>query len=65
MGFAKQSDLDKIARELEELRFHLASGTRAPSTSKKSNGATKKKAPARSQKSSAKKPQRKPSPKKK
>ena len=65
MGFAKQSDLDKLARELEELRFHLASGTRASTASKKSNRATKKKAPARKQKSGVKKPQRKSSPKKK
>lgn len=35
MGFAKQSDLEKIARELEELRFKLAGGTR-PATKKNS-----------------------------
>ena len=46
MGFAKQSDLDKIARELEELRFKLVGGTR-PTTKTKTAAKPKKKTAAK------------------
>ena len=51
MGFAKQSDLDDLARELEELRFKLVGGSR-PSR------ATTRRA-SKSAKPSAKKPAKK------
>lgn len=39
MGFAKQSDLEKVARELEELRFKLVGGAARPSGAAKKSSA--------------------------
>jgi hypothetical protein len=45
MGFAKQSDLDKLARELEELRFRLIGNTRPSSSTQKKTRPSQKSAP--------------------
>ncbi|NDE71566.1 MAG: hypothetical protein EB054_02475 [Actinobacteria bacterium] len=45
MGFAKQSDLDKLARELEELRFRLIGNSRPSSSTQKKTRPSQKSAP--------------------
>jgi hypothetical protein len=42
MGFAKQDDLDRLAREVEQLKSRLVVAPRGSSTAKKSATSTKK-----------------------
>ncbi len=68
MGFAKQSDLDKLARDLEELRFKLVGGARPSSSAskpKKNAGAKKAKKTEGNPTSTKKSASKKSSPKKK